>query len=215
MKAQHRWVKVFFSLIIVFFTIELMLRIIHPLYIQYGSFPSHIYQYNPVTYYTYRPGISFEVGRKVIPINKYGYIGEDFKTDDSTIYKIAIVGASGVAGPNHTLEYANFTFPLEEKLKNRNYAVQVLNCGVDGADRSYQLFQSIEQSVISFNMNLILFEYDLPLKSSNQVREPYRDHLLFYPCGNEDRLQDIQLKVDKLIQYNRFFHYVLFLFNMN
>jgi len=198
--------KIIYTILILFFSVELILRIINPLYIQYGSFPSHIYKYDSFVYYKYRPNTSFKVGNNIIPINRQGYIGEDFKTNDSTVYKIAVVGGSGVSGPNHILEYANYTFPLEEKLKNENYSVQVQNCGIDGANRSYLLLHSIYHYVMSFNPDIVLLECDLPLKSSNQVRAPYRNHLLFYPCGDNIRLQEVKAKVDKLIQYEWFFN---------
>lgn len=74
--------KLFFIPLGLFFMIELILRIINPLYIQYGSFPSHFYKYDSIIYYNYQPNTSFKVGNKIISINKQGYIGEDFKTDD-------------------------------------------------------------------------------------------------------------------------------------
>lgn len=102
-----------------------------------------------------------------------------FSVRDSNTFRIVVIGSSNISGPNHLLEYHNFPELMEKTFRENNIRVEVLNCGVDGAGRSLQLLQSIPYKILEFELDLILFECELPLYNSNISREAYRGVNIF------------------------------------
>ncbi|MCC8197361.1 MAG: hypothetical protein LIP06_01980 [Tannerellaceae bacterium] len=147
-------------------------------------------------------------GENVV-INAQGYMGKDFSPKDSSMYRIVVLGDSFVAGPNHIVEHYSFPHRIEEKLQEKGYNVEVLNCGVDGAERSVQVLNSILYKVTDFDPDMILFPCShFSLDSSTVVREVYRGIVLFYPYGNQESKQEGIANIDNFFKYRGFFHFL-------
>ncbi|MCD8265153.1 MAG: hypothetical protein LUD02_14200 [Tannerellaceae bacterium] len=161
-----------------FFVGEIILRLYFSKDLDFVGTPT-VYQFDPVVHYSYIPNSSFIRKGKKVNINRDGFMGNDFSVRDSNTFRIVVIGSSNISGPNHLLEYHNFPELMEKTFRENNIRVEVLNCGVDGAGRSLQLLQSIPYKILEFELDLILFECELPLYNSNISREAYRGVNIF------------------------------------
>ncbi len=162
-----------------FIATEAYLRVNYSRELAVGEIKDSFFQDDSVLFYTYKPGIKFEVGGKEVYINKHGYIGPEIQPKSDEVFRIAIIGPCNVAGSVHQPEYHSFC-PLLEDLLKKDYKVEVINCGIDGDDRSWELFNSIEYKVLDFEPDMILLEYALPFTSENAGRETYRGYKFNY-----------------------------------
>lgn len=157
-----------------------------------------IYQYDSVTNYRYLPNFSFALNGKIFHVNSLGYIGKELDEKSPKNYRIAIVGSSEVAGSVNLPRYTSFCDDLQQIFDDSGYRVEVVNCGIDGSNRSYELFLSVRQHVIQTKPDLILFLSDIPFNTNNIIRECYGDNIINYVRGDLQMKRDIQQKVDQL-----------------
>lgn len=193
--------RIILAIVVLIVITEIILRLGFRKDLDFTGTPT-VYQYDPILNYVYIPDSKFVKNGEEIWINKQGFIGPDFLEKDSNNYRIAIIGSSWVSGPNHLLEYYSFP-PVLEKICNENgYQVQVLNCGVDGGERSNQLLKSIKYQILEFAPDMILFESNnFPLYDSNIVRETYRGVNIFYPYNNVESKEDVKKQVNGFLKY--------------
>lgn len=155
-----------------------------------------IFQDDPILIYSYVPDTSFQVGSELIRINKQGFIGEDFGPKGDH-YRIAFVGACNVAGSVHQPRYYSFCPILQEKFKTHGDKVEVLNCGIDGDERSLEQYLSVEYKVLAFDPDMVVMEYSLPLYSQDAIRESYRNYRIAYPRTDPEG----QSRLHKMVDY--------------
>jgi len=179
MKNKHFKLKFLIGIIFLVIFIEVFLRFNYSDEMRIGEIQNSIFQEDSVMFYTYKPNITFEVAGKLINTNRDGYIGPEIQPKSNQTYRIAIIGACSVAGSVHQPEYHSFC-PLLEDLLKADYNIEVINCGIDGDNRSWELFKSIEYKVLAFEPDIILLEYGLPFSSGNAGRETYRGYKFNY-----------------------------------
>jgi hypothetical protein len=109
---------------------------------------------------TFRPEsdiIVLQEGFFMGKINKYGYIGSEYKTiKDSGVFRIALIGDSYVEG-FHLFNKYHFGKILEKKLsKHFKKKTEVLNFGMAGTDFR-EMYIRYKQFASKFNPDLTLF----------------------------------------------------------
>jgi hypothetical protein len=160
-----------------------------------------VYRSLPIVNYGYVPDTCFSLFGKKHYINKQGFIGNDFGQKTTDTFRIAIVGASSVAGTINLTAYYSFCPMLQEKFTETNTKVEVLNCGIDGGGRSLELFKSINHQVVKFQPDIILLEYALPFETWGLVRENYNGYIVGYPHHDQDGKRRVKKMIDKLNSY--------------
>ena len=84
-----------------------------------------------------------------------GFLGRDFPDKSSGRFRIAVTGDSFVSGTLTMPYYAAFVEVLQKMLDSAGYRVEVLNCGVDGGARDYDLFKMIPCTIAPLQPDLI------------------------------------------------------------
>jgi hypothetical protein len=176
---------------------EVILRLFFSEKIRFNVQPA-IYQADSALYYSYIPDTSFKVGDRTIHINKQGYIDSDFGQKTPDTFRIAFVGSCGVSGAVHKKAYYSFCPMLQQLFRENHLPVRILNCGIDGDNRSMQVFASIKHKVINFDPDLILCEYDLPFRSKPVIRDSYRDCYFEYLVDKSNHTEAGMKMVDKI-----------------
>lgn len=168
-----------------------------------------IYQEDSIIRYKYLPNQRIFRDNGIFKTNKQGYLGDDFDLT-SNKYRIAIVGSSGVAGSITDKNYYAYPQILQKIFNENNFQdIEILNCGIDGAQRSYDNFMSIENNVLKFSPNLILFEIDMPFIRSNCIRTCYRNYTI--TCPVQEKIfyqQKLKTMVDNIYNYDWFLNIV-------
>jgi len=162
-----------------------------------------VYKYDPVVNYTYIPDTFFKKGNEYFYINKQGFIGPDFEIQTPDSFRIAIVGASGVAGSINLKSYHSFCPALQKKFNENGQKVKIMNCGTDGDRRSLDNFKMISYKIIGLKPDMILMEYDLPFSTNHTIRECYKGYFLEYPSYKKETLDDGKIMVNNLIRYKK------------
>lgn len=162
-----------------------------------------IYQEDSIIRYKYLPNQTIFRDNGIFKTNKQGYLGDDFDLT-SNKYRIAIVGSSGVAGSITDKNYHAYPQILQKIFNDNNFQdVEILNCGIDGAQRSYDNFISIENNILKFSPNLILFEIDIPFIRSNCIRTCYRNYTITCPVQEKVFYQQkLKTMVDNIYNYD-------------
>lgn len=156
-----------------------------------------VYRPDSLLGYRYVPGSDFRLGKDTVHINRYGYIGpEPARRKDR--FRLAIVGDSHVSGPLHRKEYRSYCAALQREFDREGYRVEVLNCGVDGANRSLELLRSVEGDVMALEPDLVLLEYGLPLSSDRMTRECYGGYVLCYERDSLRARDGLRERVDRM-----------------
>ena len=194
---------VFIIVIFAIVIIEISLRLFYKQELSIRDDRDSIFLEDSVLFYIYRPNKNFIVGGITHQINSHGYIGHEILPKSPDTFRIAIVGACGVAGSVHQPSYFSFCPMLQQHFKDNGLKVEVLNCGIDGQGRSLTLYRSIEYKVLQFEPDMILLEYDLPFYTDNATREDYRGYKLTYPKTDPDALVREKKMVDNLYKYEK------------
>lgn len=181
------------GLIIIFICIEVTI------YIKYeDSLVDHkrppIYQFDSITNYKYKPNMVFKKNNGIFKTNKFGFIGKDFEINDKNKLRIAFVGSSMIAGTVTLNDYYTFTDMLEEKFHSQGQMnVEIMNCAIDGSERSLENFESIERDVMKLNPNIVILEKSLPLYSNHAVRISYKGYVLCFPIDKMNKVMAVCL----------------------
>lgn len=197
-KKKVYWIMGVFAFLFVF--MEIFLRVFYKEELAVKLNAEDIFENDSVLLYTYKPNYIFNVADRKLSVNQDGYLGEDFIPKKDSAFRIALVGACGVAGSVHQSEYYNYADELQKLFNDNNYNVRVLNCGIDGHGRTLEHYLSIEYKVTAFEPDIILLEYGLPLYSQNAKRENYRDYKISYPKTDPASRERLRLMVDTLYQ---------------
>lgn len=162
-----------------------------------------IFEDDSVLLYTYKPNKEFKVGGTTLHINEQGYIGKDIGPKSTDTFRIAVIGACEVAGSVHQPEYNSFVPMLQTHFSCQGDKVELLNCGIDGDNRSFEQFMSVEYKVTDFQPDIILLQYGLPFFTQYARRANYRDYKLTYPLNDPEALKRTSHMVDNLYRYSR------------
>ena len=84
-----------------------------------------------------------------------GFLGRDFLDKSSGRFRIAVTGDSFVSGTLTMPYYTAFVEVLQKMLDSAGYRVEVLNCGVDGGARNYDIFKMIPCKIAPLQPDLI------------------------------------------------------------
>lgn len=176
---------------------EIYLRINYKDRLPAGSKRPLVYEADSLAGYRYIPGSVFEINDQVVKINELGFIGEELPPKSPDKFRIAIVGPSSVAGSINKIRYVSFCDYLQDLFDENHYSVEVVNCGVDGAHRIYELFMSVERDVLKIAPDLLLFSYCMPLYTNNMARECYGGVIMNYGKGDFQERGGQMKKIDK------------------
>lgn len=166
------------------------------------------YHIDSMTNYTYLPNttaIHPQNGIKFI-FNKDGYLGKDFSLKSPHVYRIALVGDSFISGAYYTPYYTNVCEELQNEFNKKGYRVEILNCGIDGAKRSYSNFLSIKKRVVNLNPDMIIFSGEFPLFDENIVKEYYKNYRIDYPRFKDSIYFELKGRIDKYHKYESVFN---------
>lgn len=167
-----------------------------------------VYNPLPIVNYGYTPDTTFTLSGKNHYINKQGFIGDDFGEKTNDTFRIAIVGSSTVAGSINLKAYYSFCPILQQKFIDTHSHVKILNCGIDGSERSLDLFKSIRYQITGLNPDMIFFEYGLPFRTSNGVRENYKGYIIGYPAFDSTAQAFCKNMVDTLTAYQKYIDFL-------
>jgi hypothetical protein len=135
--------------------------------------------------------------------NKQGFIDADFGCKSPDTFRIAFVGACGVAGTVAAFEYNDFCSVLQQLFHQNHIPVRILNCGIDGAMRNLENLHLIKYKVVHFEPDMILFEYNLPIFTYGLIRECYRERLVEYPRRDPKRWDIGRQMIDNIRKYEK------------
>jgi lysophospholipase L1-like esterase len=94
------------------------------------------------------------------PINSHGFRGAEFPLEkDPAVYRIVSLGESTSYGDGVEWQ-ETYSFRLEEMLRARGYAVQVINAGVR-AWTTYQSTRFLELEIANLKPDLVLFYHEV------------------------------------------------------
>ena len=204
MKLKKKKKIILLCLVTAFITLEVLLRILYADKLDVAFRPA-VYRSLPVVNYGYVPDTCFTLSGKNYYINKQGFIGNDFEEKSVDTFRIAVVGTSVVAGSINLREYYSFCPMLQENFTKNNINVQIINCGIDGGDRSLEVLKSINYQIINFNPDMILMEYVLPFSTWNLIRENYRGYIIGYPAFDKTGPEYTKQIVDNLHKFKPYF----------
>ncbi len=166
-------------------------------------YKTNMYQPDSVVNYTGIPNYDYVYYRdgKTYHINNLGFLGPDFPEKTNDKFRIAMVGDSFTAGVIYFSPFTTFSHEMQLLFDQHNYSVEVLNCSTDGANRSYDIFKSVEYQVIKSKPDMILLDVGIPLRTENIVREAYNGYRMSYPLGNDSLRTMLMHTVDKAVRY--------------
>jgi len=176
---KKAWVIVILLILILLIGTEIFLRLTWGKSYGYSSTPL-IFQSDPILGYTYIPNSRFYKAGKMYKVNNQGYIGNDFTPKKQGVFRIAFVGTCIFSGYLDYNAYSNCCTTIQDLFTQNHWNVEVLNCGVDGNSRTFEIFKSIEYKIVKFNPDLIICENLLPFESNNLTREIYKEYILDY-----------------------------------
>lgn len=159
------------------------------------------YRPDSVVNYLYIPNLDFEVNGNRFHVNKQGFLGGDFPDKSSGKFRIAVTGDSFVSGTLTMPYYTTFVQELQKMLDSAGYRVEVLNCGVDGGARDYDIFKMIPYKIAPLQPDLVLAACGLPLATDNLRREPYCGYLMEYPAGNDSIRRAEMRAIDGMVAW--------------
>lgn len=177
---------------------EIILRLFWSQELSIRNQRDDIFEDDSVLFYTYKPHKKFTVGSTTLQINKEGYIGSEISPKSPDTFRIAIIGACEVAGSVHQPEYYSFVPMLQTHFSDQGDKVEILNCGIDGDQRSLEHYLSVEYKVLSFQPDLIFLQYGLPFYTQYARRVNYRNYKLSYPLNDPEALTFTSHMVDNL-----------------
>ena len=151
--------------------------------------------------YFYIPNLDFEVNGNRFHVNKQGFLGGDFPDKSSGKFRIAVTGDSFVSGTLTMPYYTTFVQELQKMLDSVGYRVEVLNCGVDGGARDYDIFKMIPYKIVPLQPDLVLAACDLPQATDNLRRESYCGYLMEYPAGNDSIRRAEMRTIDGMVAW--------------
>lgn len=115
-----------------------------------------------------------------IKINNIGFTGKDVdiqKKDDS--YRIVFVGSFVATGID--LNYGkSFVEILNEIYKKNNKNIEIVNCSIEGAERSTYQLNLIKYYVPKLMPDMVILTPEFPLKNQIRYRKRYKDYMIVY-----------------------------------
>jgi hypothetical protein len=199
-KKHNMKKKMLLIIILLLIVTEVMLRLFYSDKWKVAYRPL-LYRSVPVVNYGYIQDTCFSLSGKTHCINKQGFIGVDFEKKTSGMFRIAVVGSSGVAGSINLYSYYSFCPMLQKKFEDNNMNVQILNCGIDGSGRTLELFESIRYQIMNFNPDMILLEYGMPFETFSIVRENYNGYIVEYTKHDMAAKTRVEKMIDQLNVY--------------
>lgn len=157
-----------------------------------------VFENDPVIIYQYKSNTYINVGEEKIKVNRDGFIGEDIGPKSPDKFRIAFVGSCGVSGSVHLSEYYSFCPMLQQLFSDNHYNVEILNCGIEGNDRTLEQFLSIEYKVLALEPDIIIMESSLPILTLYTQREYYRDYQISFPDSDFEGQARLKGMVDNL-----------------
>ena len=154
----------------------------------------HVYPkvYSPDTICGYKgiPFIKGEIKRpsiaKSFQLNNQGFYGPDFTVQKpDSIFRIIVTGTSGVEGiwANHI---ESFPFKLNQIFQKGGCRVEVLNCAISGSERDYQNLRLIEEYLLQYNPDIILYEGRIEIIKGNYYRDTYNGYSILFTGNNQE-----------------------------
>lgn len=184
-----------FGLVVVLLITELFLRLFYNSYLSGLIEPRpDPYVYDSVMCHTYIPNYTYTyepTGNKFY-FNEFGFKGL-FPEKVEGRHRIALIGDSYVAGELTQEFTSNFCTELDGLFRENGIPVDIMNCGIDGTERSLNEFRSIRHKVLDMEPDLILLYYSLPFMGSNTSRLGYKNIRVSYPKDN-DSVRNILLE---------------------
>ena len=144
--------------------------------------------------YIRRPGIENR-----FKLNAFGFNDRNFPVEHpDSIFRIIVVGSSLVEGTwSHQRE--TFVSLLHKKFQAAGYHAEVMNCAMSGSERGLQNLAYYKESTQRFRPNLVLYEFSMPLISSNYTRGSYLDYSILYAGENLKELSHSQFVAQKRV----------------
>lgn len=180
---------------------EIILRMFWSKELYIRTYRDDIFQDDSVLFYTYKPDKEVKVGSTTVHMNKQGYIGQDITPKSPDTFRIAMIGACEVAGSVHQPEYYSYVPLLQDLYFRQGDKVEILNCGIDGDQRTLEHYRSVEYKVADFQPDIIFLQYGLPFYTQYARRVNYRNYKLSYPLNDPEALAYTKQMVDNLYRH--------------
>jgi len=135
--------------------------------------------------------------------NSKGFNGAEFfneKKED--VFRIMFVGTSDYTGietngPN------SFVSLLSEKFKSYSDKIEIINCSIDGQNRSFKNLLFVKKYFKKYNPNLVFLESDIPLRNIKIFRTSYKGYRIDY--DTKKNLKLIKNQIDNNFFKKNFF----------
>jgi len=143
-----------------------------------------------------RPGMD-----KRFRFNNHGWYGPDFSTKKKTgVYRIIFVGNSSTLGMRSDGD-ENFAMKLQKLFASTHKNVEVINCSVDGKNRDVFNMNIIKHTVTKYSPDLVMYEYNFPLREDSVMRDVYKDYVLKYDYAQRNdtaAIKELKSKIDRI-----------------
>ncbi len=203
-KKKNRGITIIFTILLLLFVSEGLMRLTYKeKFDKYLPSPLN-YQPDSITGYRYEPNSTFSVAGDTVRVNSHGYLGKDFSIEkDSGVFRIVMVGSCELSGVVNFQFYSNPCIYLQELFDQEGWNVEVINLGVDGALRSFELYKTVGCEAVKYNPDLIISESFIPFFSIFHVRERYRDYTIQYSYGCERLRNEAIKRIDEQYSFKK------------